>query len=70
MTRDFFDPTPEQQLIVLVETSTLRKAERLIESCSRPPTEKMWSFRQEYLCSECRSYHFGGDRVRGYMTAR
>jgi hypothetical protein len=31
--RDFFDPTPEQQVIVLVETTTLRKAERLIESC-------------------------------------
>jgi hypothetical protein len=30
---DFFDPTPEQQVIVLVETATLGKAERLIESC-------------------------------------
>jgi hypothetical protein len=33
VSRDFFDPTPEQQVIVLVETATLRKAERLIESC-------------------------------------
>ena len=33
MTRDFFDPPPEQQVIVLVETATLRRAERLIESC-------------------------------------
>ena len=33
MTRDFFDPAPEQQVIVLVETATLRRAEPLIESC-------------------------------------
>ena len=31
--RDFFDPTPEQQVIFLVDAATLRKAERLIESC-------------------------------------
>ena len=35
MTRDFFDPTPEQQKVVLVEASTLREAERLIESCEQ-----------------------------------
>jgi hypothetical protein len=33
VTRDFFDPTPEQQVVVLVETATLGEAERLIESC-------------------------------------
>jgi hypothetical protein len=33
MPRDFFDPTPEQQIVVLVDAATLRKAERLIESC-------------------------------------
>jgi hypothetical protein len=33
MSRDFFDPTPEEQNVVLVDTATLRKAERLIESC-------------------------------------
>jgi hypothetical protein len=33
MTRDFFDPTPEDQTAVLVDTATLRKAEQLIESC-------------------------------------
>jgi hypothetical protein len=33
MPRDFFDPTPEQQIVVLVNSATLRKAERLIESC-------------------------------------
>jgi uncharacterized protein with PIN domain len=33
MKRDFFDPEIERQIIVLVETMTLRKAERLIESC-------------------------------------
>jgi len=31
--RDFFDPTPEQQNVVLINTATLQKAERLIESC-------------------------------------
>ena len=33
MTRDFFDPTPEEQIVIMVDTSTLRKAEQLIESC-------------------------------------
>ena len=33
MPRDFFDPTPEQQNVVLIDGSTLRQAERLIESC-------------------------------------
>jgi hypothetical protein len=33
MSRDFFDPTPEQQNVVLIETTILRSAERLIESC-------------------------------------
>ena len=30
---DFFDPTPEQQIVVLIDVTTLRNAERLIESC-------------------------------------
>jgi len=33
MPRDFFDPTPEQQNVVLINTTTLREAERVIESC-------------------------------------
>ena len=33
MTRDFFDPTPELQKVILVDVATLRKAEQLIESC-------------------------------------
>ena len=33
MARDFFDPTPEQQNVVLIDDATLREAERLIESC-------------------------------------
>ena len=33
MTRDFFDPTPDQQRVVLVDSTTLRNAENLIESC-------------------------------------
>jgi hypothetical protein len=32
MPRDFFDPTPEQQNVTLIDAVTLRKAERLIES--------------------------------------
>jgi hypothetical protein len=32
--RDLFDPSPEEQ-VVLVERSTVHKAERLIESCER-----------------------------------
>ncbi len=30
---DFFDPTPEQQNVVLIDAATLCEAERLIESC-------------------------------------
>jgi len=33
MSGDFFDPTPEQQVVVLVQSATLRQAERLLESC-------------------------------------
>jgi hypothetical protein len=35
MPREFFDPTPEEQNIVLIEESTLRQAEQLIESCEQ-----------------------------------
>ena len=33
MSRDFFDPTPVQQNVALVDAPTLRRAEQLIESC-------------------------------------
>jgi hypothetical protein len=33
MPRDFFDPTPEQQIVILIDAAILRNAERLIESC-------------------------------------
>jgi hypothetical protein len=33
MSGDFFDPTPDEQVVVLVESATLRQAERRIESC-------------------------------------
>jgi hypothetical protein len=33
MPRDFFDPIPEEQIIVLIDRLILRKAERLVESC-------------------------------------
>jgi uncharacterized protein with PIN domain len=35
MSRDFFDPTPEEQVVVLLDTATLRKAERQTESCEQ-----------------------------------
>jgi len=35
MTRDFLDPSPEERIVVLIDAATLRKAERLIESCER-----------------------------------
>jgi hypothetical protein len=40
MPRDFFDPAPEQQIVVLIETATLREAERLIESCEACNSEE------------------------------
>jgi hypothetical protein len=33
MTRDFFDPEIEHQIVMLVDTATLHKAEGLVESC-------------------------------------
>jgi hypothetical protein len=33
MPRDFFDPPPEQQNVVLIRAGTLRQAELRIESC-------------------------------------
>jgi hypothetical protein len=33
MPRDFLDPTPEQQNVILVDAATLRETERMIESC-------------------------------------
>jgi hypothetical protein len=35
MTPDFFDPTPEKQDVVLIDTATLREAEKLIKSCEQ-----------------------------------
>ena len=39
MPREFFDPTPEEQNVVLVDGATLRKAEKMIESCERCNSE-------------------------------
>src|SRR5262245_36935268 len=33
MPRDFFDPTPEQQNVVLIDAATLLKAQRIIAGC-------------------------------------
>lgn len=33
MAHDYFDPTPEQLIVVLIEGKILRQAEQLIESC-------------------------------------
>ena len=40
MSGDFCDPTPEQQIVVLVQSVTLRQAERLIESCEHCNEER------------------------------
>ena len=39
MPRDFFDPTPEEQVIVLVEHEIVRNAEGLIKIPYGPKTE-------------------------------
>jgi hypothetical protein len=39
MSRDFFDPTPEEQIVILVDSTVLREAERLIESCEKCNSE-------------------------------
>jgi hypothetical protein len=33
MPRDFFDPTPEELVVVLVERETMRNAEGFVKSC-------------------------------------
>jgi hypothetical protein len=33
MSRDFFDPTPEEQNVVLIDAATLQKAQRMIAGC-------------------------------------
>jgi hypothetical protein len=33
MPRDFFDPTPGEQKVIVIDAATLSKAEELIESC-------------------------------------
>jgi hypothetical protein len=33
MPRDFLDPTPEQQNVVLIDAGTLKKAQRMIAGC-------------------------------------
>jgi hypothetical protein len=33
MPRDFFDPTPEQQNVILIGAATLQKAQRMIAGC-------------------------------------
>jgi hypothetical protein len=53
-----------------IPTRNSSKSGHAVGKCPRAPTGKMWSFRQEYFCAPCRSYHFGGDRMHGYMLAR
>jgi hypothetical protein len=35
MPHNFFDPAPEQQIVVLIAAANLHNAERLIESCEQ-----------------------------------
>jgi hypothetical protein len=46
-----------------------KQTSHAVGKCPRAPTEKMWSFRLEYFCAQCGSYHFDGNRVRGYDGA-
>ena len=39
MPRDFFDPTPDQQNVVLVTAETVFIAQRLIDSCEHCNTQ-------------------------------
>jgi hypothetical protein len=39
MPQDFFDPSPEEQQVVLIDPAILRKAEQLIESCEHCNSE-------------------------------
>jgi hypothetical protein len=42
----------------------------VVGKCSRAPVTKLWTFRWEYFCEECREYAWGGNRVSGSMTAK
>ena len=33
MPRDFFDPTPEQQIVILMDAATLQTAQRMNAGC-------------------------------------
>ena len=45
MPRGFFDPTPEETVIVFVERETVRDAERFIKSCEHcNPDDAEWPF--------------------------
>jgi len=45
MPRDFFDPTPEELVIVLVEDEIIRNAEGFIKSCEQcNPDDAEWPF--------------------------
>jgi len=45
MPREFFDPTPEELVIVLVEREIVREAQGFIKSCERcNPDRAEWPF--------------------------
>jgi transcription initiation factor IIF auxiliary subunit len=52
-THDFFDPTPEQQSVVLINSATLQEAERLIESCEGCNPEGAQIFVMSWPPKEC-----------------
>jgi|RhiMetStandDraft_4_1073278.scaffolds.fasta_scaffold263064_1 hypothetical protein len=61
MPRDFFDPMPEQQNVVLIDAATLSQAEKLIESCEHcnPSVAEI-----PFCIFRC------GRKSRGYMIGR
>ena len=44
MPADFFDPTPDDQNVVLVDAATIRKAEKMIGSCEQCNADDAESF--------------------------
>ena len=45
MQREFFDPTPEDQVIVLVKHETVRDVQKFIKSCEHcNPHDAEWPF--------------------------
>jgi len=55
MPRDFFDPTPEQQNVVLIDAATFQEAQRMIagrEACSEDAEVPFGNILDRATCSD------------------